>query len=459
MPARRYARSVDAVSRHALPAADAAWLHMDSPTNPMVVNALVLLGEPLDADLTADVFQRLVVDRFPRFSQRIVQPLGRAPAFEDDPTFDLHDHLHRLALPAPGDQRALQALVSDLITAPLDPNRPLWHAHLIEGYGEGGAVLVRIHHCIADGIALARLLISITDEADAHGPLGTPPHHGLVNRTLRAAGTVAGAAVHEGIETAAHPGHVAELASTALRDTATLAKLLGSPADEQTVLKSGLTGTREVAWTEPFPLARVKAAGRRAESTINDLLIAALTGALRDYLADEGELPDEIHAMVPFNLRALDQPVSPELGNDFALILLSLPVGIADHGERLREVHRRMDEIKHSHEAPISFGILSAMGMTPPLVEGRLIDFFTDKASMVVTNVPGPREPVTFAGSPVTGVLVWAPCSGRIGMTVSIFSYAGDVTVGFMTDVALVPEPDLLARGFDRELRRLCAQE
>jgi diacylglycerol O-acyltransferase / wax synthase len=119
-------------------------------------------------------------------------------------------------------------------------------------------------------------------------------------------------------------------------------------------------------------------------------------------------------------------------------------------------VNSRMNAIKDSHEAPISFGLLSAIGMTPPWVEDRLIGFFTEKASMVVTNVPGPGERLSFAGAPVTGILVWAPCSGSIGMTVSIFSYAGQVTVGFMADTALIPDPEPLARTYESELARLC---
>jgi hypothetical protein len=160
--------------------------------------------------------------------------------------------------------------------------------------------------------------------------------------------------------------------------------------------------------------------------------------------------------MVPFNLRPLDAPVPRDLGNEFALITLALPVGVPDHGERLRRVKERMDAVKRSHEGPISYGILTVMGLTPHQVEERLINVFTEKASAVVTNVPGPREEVYLAGTPVRGVLVWAPCSGSMGVTVSIFSYAGDVTVGFMADVGLVPDPAPLVDAFDRELRLLC---
>jgi WS/DGAT/MGAT family acyltransferase len=275
-------------------------------------------------------------------------------------------------------------------------------------------------------------------------------------RAFTVAGRLGGVAVHEGMEALAHPDHLRELAGTALRDASTTAKLLAAPADAPSDLQSTPTGTRRVAWSTPFPLPQVKEAGRRRGATINDVLVAALGGALHAHFGAGGALSDEIHATVPFNLRPLEEPVPAELGNDFALILLALPVGPAEPGERLRDVHERMEAIKHSHEAPISYGILSAIGLTPPWVEDRLIGFFTDKASLVVTNVPGPRHEVHFAGVPVTGVLIWAPCAGSLGMTVSIFSYKGEVTVGFMTDTAIVPEPGPLARAYDEQLLLLC---
>jgi WS/DGAT/MGAT family acyltransferase len=451
-----------------MPAADAAWLHMDRPTNPMVVNSLVWFDEPLDWERAKGILSSRLVEQFPRFRRRVGDPLARPPRFEDDAEFDIEQHLHRIALPAPGDRAALQELVSDLITPPLDPTRPLWHAYLIEGYGDGCAVLYRIHHCIADGIALARVMLALTDSQADPGIAPPPPpaaaHSKLslssLTRPASAAvsgvRSVGGAVIHEGLETLARPAHLAELATTAAQDAGTLAKLLASPADSETVLRQPLHGTRRVAWSRPFPLDRIKAAGKRRGGTINDVLIAAVTGALRAELEHHGDVPDDVHIMVPFNLRPLDEALPRDLGNDFALILLALPVGIEDRAARLGEVKMRMDAIKDSHEGPISYGILSAIGAAPPAVEDRLIGFFTQKASAVVTNVPGPREQVYFAGAPVQGVLVWAPCSGSIGMTVSIFSYQGEVTVGFMTDTGLVADPHPLVDAFNSELRALC---
>jgi WS/DGAT/MGAT family acyltransferase len=442
-----------------LPSADAAWLHMDSHLNPMVVNAVIWFDEPIDLSRAREIVEQRLVNEFPRFRQRVGEPFGRPPRFEDDPEFDVDQHLHRIGLPAPGDRAALEELVSDLITPPLDPTRPLWHIYLIEGFGEGCALLFRIHHCIADGIALARVMLSLTDDEPDAGMAPParparvhPPGTGLLTAGRRALGAV----VHEGMEVLIHPRHAARLAATAGQDAGTLVKLLTASSDSRTVLTDPLHGTRRVAWSKPFRLDRVKRAGKRSSATINDVLVAALTGALHRYLAERDSAVEELHVMVPFNLRPLDKPLPRELGNDFGLILLALPVGIADPDERLRDVKMRMDGIKNSHEGPIAYGMLSAIGMTPPAIEDRLIGFFTDKASAVVTNVPGPRSEIYFAGSPVGGVLVWAPCSGSIGMTVSIFSYAGKVTVGFMTDTGLVPDPQPLVKAFETELRALC---
>jgi WS/DGAT/MGAT family acyltransferase len=447
-----------------MPAADAAWLHMDRPTNPMVVNSLVVLGGMPEYDVVAELLEERLVRRFPRFRQRVVDALGRRPAFEDDPAFELSNHLHRLALPGPGGRRELEGLAGDLIDPPLDPNRPLWHAYLIEGYEGGAAMLWRIHHCIADGIALSRVLLSITDEADAEVRPRPPQGDGrgtlhrlasVPGEAISATRKLTGTVVHESMDSLAHPDHLRELVGNARRDASTAAKLLASPADAPTGLRAPLTGTRRVAWSEPFSLDEVRDASHRRQVTINDMLVTALAAALHESL-DAPDHPDEIHAMVPFNLRPLDDPVPSELGNDFALILLELPVGDVGPAERLREVNSRMAAIKDSHEAPIAYGLVGAIGLTPPWIEDRLIGFFTDKASLVVTNVPGPREPLGFAGVPVESILVWAPCSGSLGMTVSIFSYAGEVTVGFMVDTALFADPEPLTRAYERELAGLC---
>jgi diacylglycerol O-acyltransferase / wax synthase len=454
--------------RHSMPMADAAWLHMDRPTNPMVVNGLKLLAEAPDPDLVAELLRERLVNRFPRFRQRIVDPLGRTPAFEADPDFDIDDHLHRVVLPPPGDRAALQKMIGELVTPPLDPGKPLWHAYLIEGYEDGAALLWRIHHCIADGIALGRVMLATTDGGeDAAGEVAAPESsrsaiREVVDAPLQVAAAArgAGAAVlHEGMETLAHPGHLRGLLDSARRDATTAAKLISASTDSPSGLRRPLTGTRHVAWTRPISLAAVREEAHSQRATINDVLVASLAGAVRQALAPSGELPEEIRAMVPFNLRPPEQPIPAELGNEFALILLALPLEDLRPAERLRLVSRRMQEIKESHEAPISYGLITAIGSTPSWVEERLIRFFSDKASLVVTNVPGPRRKLSFAGVPIEGVLVWAPCSGSLGLTVSIFSYDDRITVGFMVDAALLADPDSLARAYEEQATLYCGRD
>jgi WS/DGAT/MGAT family acyltransferase len=461
------------MSRHSMPAADAAWLHMDRPTNLMVINSVMTLDAPVSLDVLRETFVERIVGPFPRFSQRVLErgPL-QGPAWEDDPTFDPRLHFHRVALPEPRDRRALQELVSDLVSAPLDRSRPLWNVFLVDGYGDGCAVVTRMHHCIADGIALARVMLLLTDEPEKASQGFTDgrragEHLGgaaaVLSPLARAAGTardVAGALVHEGLETAVHPSHATELAGLAADDARTLGKLLLAGSEHRSALRGDLRVAHRVAWSDPVALWRVKRAGRAFDATINDVLVSAVAGSIGDYLRARGQeagdarwsLPGELHALVPFNLRPLDEPLPRDLGNRFGLILLELPIGIDDDVDRLLTVKEGMDAIKASHEGAIAYGILGLMGRTPAAVERRLVDFFTSKATMVLTNVPGPRRRVSVAGVGLDSVLVWAPCSGSLGMSVAIFSYAGKVSVGFLADAGLVPDPDPLAAGFRRRV-------
>ena len=452
------------MARERMSNADAAWLHMDRPTNLMVVNSVLWFDEPYDLERGRRILQERLVDRYPRFRQRVVEPrLGLGtPTWEDDPSFDLDRHIHHVALPAPGGPAELQEMVGDLMAVPLDRAKPLWDMYVVDGYGQGTALISRMHHCIADGIALARLLMSLTDSQPDAGIEVEPAHDGGGPRILALAepaltgARLARVALHEGFELAEHPSsETRNLAGTAAADARALAKLLLTLPDRSTILKGDLGAVQRVAWSEGTPLSEVKRIGRQTGCTVNDVLVAAMTGALHRYLEQRGSLVDEIRAMVPFNLRPLDQPLPRKLGNRFGLVYLPLPVGLDDPEERLMEVHRRMVAIKSSPEGPISYGILGAIGVTPPAVEKRLIDLFAPKVTAVMTNVPGPREPVYFAGTKVAGVLGWVPASGGISTGVSIFSYDGGVVVGLRVNARLIPDPQTIIDAFGEELDEL----
>jgi diacylglycerol O-acyltransferase / wax synthase len=451
------------MSAQRMNSADAAWLHMDRPTNLMVVNALLWFEEPVDAERIREILRSRLVEPFPRFRQVVTERrLGMGlPSWEDDPNFDLDLHVHRLAVPAPGDKRALEDLVSDLISTPLDRRKPLWDWYLVDGFGAGMAMIVRIHHCIADGIALSRVLLSLTD---THADAGIAPARDGAGRgrlssiaaPVKAGAQLAQAGVHESIEILTHPtSELPALASRGTADAATLAKLLLTGSDAKTVLSAKPRVKRRVTWSERIPLDDLKAIGHATGTTVNDVLTAAMTGALRRYLLGRDSLVDEIRMTVPYNLRPLDEPLPRELGNRFGLVYLTLPVGIADPAERLAEVHRRMDAIKHSREGGLSYAILEAVGLTPHQIEQSLLDVFTQKTSGVLSNTLGLREPVYFAGSKIAGVVPWVPAAGTIGLGIDMMSYNGGVVVSLQVDAGLIPDPETIIADYEREVETL----
>lgn len=233
--------------------------------------------------------------------------------------------------------------------------------------------------------------------------------------------------------------------SRGTNDVGSVAKL--ALASSEATVWTGEPGTHKaLAWSDQLPLADIKAVGKDRGMTINDVLLAAIAGALRRYLADRNESLDEVIWMVPVNLKPFEDNLPPDLGNYFALVFLPMPLDSDDPDERLAQMHHRMDRIKHSDEAVLTFGLQRVVSTSPSQIAFFLTNFFANKAVGVLTNVPGPRAPMTFAGEPVEQVVGFAPCSGNQPMTATIFSYNGGVTVGFATDADLIAEPDLLVR-------------
>ena len=447
---------------------DAAWLRMEEPTNLMMITAVLWFDEPPDWERLKSVLNERLVGRFPWFRQRLVEPGGllATPYWEEDPEFELESHLGHVEVPPPGDRDALEALVSQWMSTPLERSRPLWQFHLVDGFGKGSALLVRIHHTIADGIALARVLLSLMDEdAHEHFEPAPSPREGLRQpgwmKLLRGARAVASgtrAVWRRGAEMISEPIQVGDLVRQGARGAAALGRLALMPSDPPTVLRGTLGTVKRAAWSDPIPLEEVKATGHAMESTINDVLLAALTGTLRRYLEERGGPVEDLRAFIPVNLRPLDEPIPRELGNRFGLVFLELPVKEVEPRRRLRALKQRMDALKRSPEAALTFGMLGMVGMVPVAVERAAVDVLAAKGSLIMTNVPGPRHPVYLAGTKLAGLMFWVPQSGKVGLGVSIFSYAGQVTVGVSVDAGLVPDPHRLVSGFRDELRALASE-
>lgn len=445
---------------------DAAWLHMDEPTNMAVITGVIMFDDPLDFGTLKELIRARLL-RVRRFRQRVREPLFGVgiPRWQDDPHFDLDAHLHRIALPAPHDQQALHELVGDLMSMPLDFNKPLWQYHLVENYQGGCALICRLHHSMADGLALVQVLLSLADDAPipetttalsvATRGNGARKRQGLA----RAAFQLARASTRQVAQTVVSREKMRETALLGASGSLALGKLLFTGPDTHSLFKGQCGVMKRVAWTRSLPLADAKYVAHVLGGTINDVLISAVTGALRRYLdARDMDTQDmNLRAIVPVNLRASGDLDLDSLGNRFGLVFLSLPVGIQDPLLRMAVLKDRMDDIKRSPEALVAYGLLGAIGATPVAMERVINTIFGMKATAVMTNVPGPREPIYLAGNRIRGLMFWVPTPAQLGLGISIISYAGQVNVGINTDARLIPVPAEIAVAFLDEFNALRA--
>jgi WS/DGAT/MGAT family acyltransferase len=343
--------------------------------------------------------------------------------------------------------------------------------HVVDGVDGGSALITRMHHCIGDGTAsvlVARALFDTT----AKGWRTPPPKAarrarapGLVERLFAPAVDAAEWSVETlrsvvggAIEAASHPQQLAGKAALVLAGAGTLAMELLKTPDPRSPLKGEFGLGKRVAWSEPVALADVKAIGAPLGAKINDVLVAAMTGALRHYLRGRGVDVDGItvRAMVPVDLRPPGR--ASELGNEFGLVILELAIGAKDPLARLRRTKAHMDELKRSPEAVAILALFNVFGHAPKAVEDVAVQLFGSKASVVMTNVAGPQEPLYLAGVPIDRVMFWVPHPGReLGMGISILSYRGRATLSVVSDAHLVPDPEAITARFRREFASMQA--
>jgi diacylglycerol O-acyltransferase / wax synthase len=210
-----------------------------------------------------------------------------------------------------------------------------------------------------------------------------------------------------------------------------------------------------VAWCQPIPLEEVKAVSKALNCSINDVLLSCVAGAIGEYLKALGDnvAGQEIRAMIPVNLRPLDQ--AHKLGNRFGLVPLVLPIGMENPIERVYEIRRRMNALKGSTQPLLAFGLLAVAGLLPKAGQEALLRLFGTKTTAVMTNVPGPREKLKLLGATLEQCMFWVPQSGDIGLGVSILSYGGGVQFGVITDTQLCPDPQQMIDEFEPEFARL----
>jgi len=447
---------------------DAAWFHIDGPANSAVIVSMAITARPLDFERVKAVYRERL-SSIPRLCCRVAEhgfPLA-SPRWEEMPDFDIGQQLHHIALPAPGGKVALAALVSDLASTPLDRSRPLWDVHVVDGVDGGSAVITRMHHCIADGTASLAIARVLYDDAPRpkRRPPAPPQADGAEPALLQRLFAPALAAVDDvraligaAVEAARHPDQVLQKAGLVLAGAGTLAADLLRVPDPPSPLKGEFHLAKRVAWSEPVAIDDVKAIGAPFGAKVNDVLVAGMTGALRAYLKGRGVDVDRttLRAMVPVDLRPPER--AAELGNEFGLVILDLAIGRKDPLARLRQSKAHMDELKRSPEAIAILALFNLFGRAPKAVEDVAVQLFGSKASVVMTNVAGPRETLYLAGAPLERVMFWVPHPGReLGMGISILSYRGAATLAVIADAHLVPDPERITARFNREFATMLA--
>lgn len=443
---------------------------MEQPTNLMMITGIMLLARPMDIERFKQTVEKRFLS-FKRFRQRAVDT-PRGAYWEMDPDFDMDLHVRRAALPGKAGLAELQEYVGDLASTPLDKSRPLWQFHLVENYRGGQVLVTRIHHCIADGIALIQVFLTLTDPGPEPRPateetqtwrerradessifrrLMNPARDGFAS--LEAFGRKV---IAETLSLLQQPERLGLYVHEAGEIAAELVNSLTLPNDPDTRFRGPLGTRKQVAWADPLSLTDVKAVSKGLGCTVNDLLIAAVTGALHEYMLEQGDRPApdlEIRATVPVNLRPLEH--AAELGNHFGLVFLPLPVGEVNPLVRLLKVRLAMNELKSSRQAAVSFGLLAALGMGPSTLQRPALYELSRKASTVLTNVPGPQHPLFIAGAQIQEMMFWVPQNGSIGIGISILSYNNKVFFGMMSDRKLIPQPFDIIKRFKPEFEKL----
>lgn len=454
-----------------LSAQDSLFLHIESPTMPQHVGGLVLLegGPFLDDEgrYRLDDFRRTIGDRLhlvPRFRKRLMfVPFEQGrPVWVDDDAFDLSYHVRLTALPAPGSEAQLKTLMGRLQSQPLDRRRPLWEIWFVQGVeGDRVAIISKTHHCMVDGIAsidVATVLFDLMPDAPPVEPVEWTPEPAPTSLELL---------VESIVERVTEPAEIVRSVRAAVRaPTQALERTLGlvqavlplAPAAQRAPAmpwNAGVSPHRR--WEEArVSLARVKSIKDAATEanltdgrcTVNDVVLAASTGALRNFLLDRGEqVPPDlvVKAMVPVSVR--DDSQRSALGNQLSMLAVELPVGEPDPKQWLPRVHSVVTSLKQSGQAVGADRLVQMTNFLPPtvlglasraLVRARLIN-------LVITNVPGPQFPLYCMGARVLEVFPYVGLAENLGLTIAVISYDGQMLFGITGDRDLLPDLAALA--------------
>ncbi|HLV78155.1 MAG TPA: WS/DGAT domain-containing protein [Marinobacter sp.] len=445
---------------------DSAWLALEQPDNPMTISIM------LRADgLTAGRLREFLAVYWTAWERFRCRPVWKAPAWywQYDPTFNVAHHLD-VALDR-FDRQQLQDWVSERLNDPLPLYRPAWKFWLAPNAEGGAAVLLRLHHCYADGLSL----MGIFDQLCPSSPRQYPAVYGApeVPRLGRWMDTAqlwlgdqlgryspAGASEDQGLVIAGADRLAAGAVQQSTRALQELGAFLGGQEDTPSELRQPLAGQRSCRWSQPVPLDRFRQIARTTHTSVNDVLLACVAAAVRPRLGMTPEQLDSavMHAAVPVDIRArLPEGIKPgdgEPGNCFGTVFVPLPVDGYSSAERLFRIKHETRKLKKSWQPGLAWGLTACASLMPEMARKPLADLFFRKASAVVSNVPGTQETRYLAGCAITEQMFWVPQAGEIGLGISIVSYAGQVQFGVVADAAIMADPGAFVEDCVAELEQ-----
>jgi diacylglycerol O-acyltransferase / wax synthase len=442
---------------------DSSFLAVESPTAHMHVGWAALFASPHEgprpsfADLRAHIGRRL--DRAPRYRQRLAQvPFAvHNPVWVDDDRFDLSRHVHRAA------SADIREVIDDAMSAPLDQEIPLWQLWIADNLSDGRiAVVGKAHHCMVDGIAaveLAGLLLDPTmrPPSSHRGRWKAAPVPGAVKllaQGLRDRLLDPLALFGTAFEIVSSPRRIIGLPEDLMRTLRALGHSVGAPAPPS-MLNGPISAARHLALLQR-PLDDLKqVASHDSATTVNDVVLAAACGGMRRFLISHDEQPVRLKAMVPVNLRDLD--AAGDLGNRISFLFVDLPCDEPDPVRRLRTVHAAMSDRKAGGEPQGGESVLGAVAHAPHLLQHMVSRLMASPRAfnLVVSNIPGPKEPLYMLGCELEEVYPVVPLADRHAVSIGLTTIGDGAFFGIYADPESLPDVEPLAAFIDQSIDEL----
>jgi WS/DGAT/MGAT family acyltransferase len=450
-----------------LTAVDASFLTNESSSSHMHVGGILIFEGPPPryVDLVEHVRGRL--SQVPRFRQRLVVPpleAGR-PLWADDVNFNLTYHIRHTGLPEPGGETQLKRLAGRVFSQQLDRSKPLWEMWLVQGLERDRfALLTKTHHAMVDGISgvdIGTVLFDLepvpepAPVEDAWEPQPPPSTTQLVTRGASDAAAAPAKLVERAVEAVRHPEATARRLANAMEGVSEVVGAFADPAPD-VPLNQPIGPHRRFVFVRS-ELATFKRIKNALGGTVNDVVLAVVTGALRNWLHERGVRTEglELRALVPVSIRTEDE--RGDLGNKLAAMRGPLPVYLEDPARRLRVVSEQMEGLKRSKQALGAEVIARFNDFAPPtlLAQASRINFSTRLFNMIVTNVPGPQLPLYVLGRELEEVFPVAFLPENHALAVAIMSYNGKVGFGLLADYDSMEDINVIADGIDESLVEL----